>query len=153
MTKLLWAETYLGHYSDNDDTMYKGVGGFVECFDIKEEISQKSYEMGYYEIEKLSNIRGKDSTYEKLIHNDYLKNDKLFSEFWYNYENSLEIKKVIFNTIWVYFLCEVTFEKHYLGLIEQYVPILDSPSKLSYRKIQIPTYLIKIISIKPNIKE
>jgi len=148
-TKILWAESYIGHYSDNNGNMFKGYGGLVEYITPMDTISCKNYLIGYYEIEKNSfrNI----STYKKISDKEYLSNFNLMSLIWNNSKQTGENRKIKFNNLWEYLLCTVTYEKHFVGHIEQFIPDFNSYDDeiLKYSKIKIPTYVIRIISIEP----
>lgn len=76
------------------------------------------------------------------------------TDFYYIYNSNATT--VSFNTYWTYYLCEIEFEEYYIGMIEQYVPIFekkDNVPNLEYEIILIPTYIVKLKSIKPLISE
>ncbi|MEB3800747.1 hypothetical protein INQ45_06585 [Flavobacterium columnare] len=153
-TKVLWAESYLGHYTNSEDTMLKGIGGFVSYINPKDTVTKDNYLEAYYEINK--NAYRNIDIYNKLSNLDYIKNDSLFSVFSLENENNTKVKRKNYNKIWEYKLTMVTFKEYYLGLIEQYVPKFESSKNLpnlKYEKIKIPTYIIKIISLKPYEEE
>lgn len=151
-TKILWAEGYIGHYSNGDDTMIKGIGGFVSFIKPYDTITATNYKKGYYEIDKHSNR--KLMIYDNLTNEDYFRNDSLFAQYSSESEKRMNSTKLIFNNIWQYELCKVSFEEYFIGDLEQFIPDFSTAKNdnLRYKTIKIPTYLIKIISIEPYYK-
>ena len=152
-TKILWAEGYIGHYSNGDDTMIKGIGGLVSYTKPYDTITITNYKNGYYEIDE--HFYRKLPVYDNLSNEDYFRNDSLYARYSSESEKRMNSTKLVFNNIWQYELCKVSFEKFFLGNIEQYVPNFNTAKldTIKYQRVKIPTYIIKIISIEPYYKE
>jgi hypothetical protein len=152
-TKVLWAETYMGHYSDGSGNMVKGVGGLVSAIKPYDTITEINYEKGYYEINKNSYRR--IPIYDSIANSDYSRNFDLYANYSSEMEKRIDSTKLLFNNVWQYELCNVTFEKYFVGDIEQFVPDFSTAKSdnLKYKKIKIPTYVIKLISIEPYYTE